>query len=650
VASSKYLINKIKSKTKSVLSNFNFKFFASLNFKNSNSKWQSQTDLDKKLVFSLSKSRIPSLKQLKYIKKFLSPQEIFLVRVCFLIIIISSTFLGFRFYKNHLVVAPVKGGEYSEALIGIPKYINPLYSNISDVDSDIASLVYSSLFKRDKNGELTKDLVENYSVSPDNKIYTITIKENVRWHNGNILTTDDIVFTFNAIKDTKYKSPLRLSFSGVEIEKVDDKIITFNLSAPYAAFLELLTFGIMPSEYWGQIAPESANLAELNIKPIGSGPYKFKEYTKDKTTGAILDYSLIINEDYYKPSAYVNLKFKFYPNFEEAVAALKDNLIDGISYLPKEQEKNISIANSYNFNKLHIPQITLIYLNSKVNPALGIKQLRQALALAIDRNEIVNNILGGDGYLVDGPILPNSFAYNNGIKKYQINPGEAGKILDNIGYKIVEIKTKDIEDAKIKAESKDEKIKNQAEQVLALGEGNWRAKDGNFLIIKLTTVDRSENQQVTEAIKNYWEKIGIKTELEIYPSADIQKDIIKTRNFQALFYGLVLGADPDPYAFWHSSQIGDNGYNIANFANKEVDQLLEDARLISDTVQRQEKYKRFQEIISEETPAIFMYSPTYTYLQSKKIKNFEVVDIIYPYDRFSNITEWYIETKKKISW
>jgi peptide/nickel transport system substrate-binding protein len=648
VASSKYLISKIKSRVRTAFTNFSFLSF--LRSKKNNPEWQSQIDLDKKLVYSLSKSRIPNLKQLKYINKYLSSKEIILIRACFLIIIISSIFLGYRFYKNHLVAVPVKGGEYSEALIGMPKYINPLYANINDVDSDLTSLIYSSLFERDKNGELVKDLTENYSISPDNKIYTIDVKQNAKWHNGSSLTVDDVIFTFNAIKDPKYKSTLRASFAGVEIEKVDDKTIKFNLSTPYAAFLELLTFGIMPSELWGEISPESANLAELNIKPIGSGPYRFNEYTKDKTTGAILDYSISINDDYYKKPALINLKFKFYPNFEEAVAAIKDNSVDGISYLPKEQEKNISIVNSYNFYKLHIPQITLIYFNAKENQALGIKQLRQALALAIDRNEIVNNILGGDGYLVDGPILPNSFAYNNGIKKYQINSSEAAKILDNIGYKTVEIKAKDIEDSKINAESKDEKIKSQAEQILALGEGSWRIKDGSYLIIKLTTVDRTENQQVVEAIKNYWEKVGIKTEIETYPSEDFQKNIIKTRNFQTLFYGLVLGADPDPYAFWHSSQIGDNGYNIANFSNKEVDQLLEDARLISDPTQRQVKYKRFQEIISEEIPVIFMYSPTYTYLQNKKIKKFEVANIIYPSDRFSNITEWYINTNKKISW
>jgi peptide/nickel transport system substrate-binding protein len=646
VASSKYLISKIKSRIKTILSFFNF--FPFLNYKKNIAKWQSQADLDKKLIYSLSKSRIPSLTQLKYVNKYLSSKEIFLVRICFLIIIFSAVFLGFRFYKTHLIEAPVKGGEYSEALIGMPKYINPLYANISDADSDITSLIYSSLFKRDKNGELAKDLVESYSISSDNKAYSMVIRGNVKRHNGSTLTVDDIIFTFRAIKEAKYKSTLRVSFTGVEIEKIDDRTVKFILSAPYAAFLELLTFGIMPSELWGEISPESANLVELNIKPIGSGPYRFNEYTKDKTTGTILDYSLSINNDYYNETAYINLKFKFYPNFEEAVAALKENLVDGISYLPKEQEKNISVANSYNFNKLHIPQITLIYFNVKENAALGIKQLRQALALAIDRNEIINNILGSDAYLVDGPILPNSFAYNAGIKKYEMNSSEAIKILENIGYKTVDIKASDIEDSKKKAESQDEKIKNHAEQILTLGQGSWRIKDGNFLIIKLTTVDRIENQQVVEAIKNYWEKIGIKTEIETYSTADFQKDIIKTRNFQTLFYGLVLGSDPDPYAFWHSSQIGDNGYNIASFANKETDQLLEDARLISDITQRQEKYKKFQEIISEETPAIFMYSPTYTYLQSKKIKNFEVANIIYPSDRFSNVTQWYIETRKKI--
>ena len=111
-----------------------------------------------------------------------------------------------------------------------------------------------------------------------------------------------------------------------------------------------------------------------------------------------------------------------------------------------------------------------------------------------------------------------------------------------------------------------------------------------------------------------------------------------------------MGADPDPYAFWHSSQIGEGGFNIANFADKAVDELLEDARLISDMNARQEKYKKFQDIIAEEAPALFMYSPVYIYTQSKEVKGFEVNSILFPRDRFVNIADWYMEVEKRLVW
>lgn len=611
--------------------------------------WQAQNNLDKKLVLSLSKSRIPNLTQLKYINKYLTKKELFIIRVCSLIILVSLGYASVKFYRNHLQTVPVRGGEYTEGMVGSPKHINPLYANLSDVDNDFTALIFSSLFKRDKGGALVKDLAENYTISQDNKIYEIAVKQNVKWHSGSNLTVDDIIFTFGAIKDSQYNSSLRSSFIGVEIEKIDDTKIKFILAEPYSAFLDLLTFGIMPSEYWLQIPPASAALADLNLKPVGSGPYKFNTYIKDKS-GSIIEYKLDINEEYYNSPALIKLKFKFFPNFEEAVSALKTNTIDGISYLPKELEKEITVTSSYNFNKLHIPQMTLLFLNGKNNEALGVKQTRQALALAIDKSSIVNNVLGGDAYIVDGPILPESFAYYNEIKKYNYNTDEAAKILDNVGWKLTEIKAEDIRLSGEKEKSTDEKTAAEAREIIGLGEGQWRKKDNKYFIVKISTVDKSVNSQIAEAIKKNWEKIGVKTEIELYQNTQIQKDVIKPRNFEVLFYAQVVGADPDPYAFWHSSQTESGGSNIAGFANKEADQLLEDARLITDIKQRQEKYKRFQEIIAEESPVIFMYSPAYTYIQNKTIKKFEVTDIVYPSDRFANINEWYIETSKKIVW
>jgi len=621
-------------------------------FKNvQNGKGRQQTDLDKKLVFSLSKSRIPSIKQIKYIKRFLSSREVWLIIFCSLIILISSAFWSIRFYKSNLHVVPIRGGEYTEGLIGMPKYINPLYANISDVDNDLANLIFSSIFKRDKNGELVNDLAESYEINQDNKSYTIKIKQDVSWHNNSKLTVDDIIFTFNCIKDKQYQSPWRAGFTGVKIEKIDEQTIKFILTEPYAAFLDLLTFGILPQELWQQISAETANLAGLNLRPIGSGPYKATKLLKDEKAGNIRSYTLMRNDNYYGQKPFIDkITFKFFPGFEEAAAALNHGLIDGISYLPRQMKNQIVARDTLNYYQLNLPQLTAIFLNQKANSAVRDKKIRHALVLAIDKNKIISEIMGNEARLIDSPILPDSFAYNPEVKKYKYNIGEAVKLLDQAGWKITELTEDDISQAEqdVSSEDAEEEIKKQAEIKLAMGAGKWRSKDNEFLIIKLTTVDNEENAQIAQAIAEFWQGINIRTEVELVPANQMQSEIIKPRNFTALLYGEVVGADPDPYPFWHSSQIGANGLNITDYANKDVDALLEDARLTSDTEARKEKYKKFQEIIAEEIPAIFLYSPTYTYVQSKKVKGFDVRNILIPRDRFVNVNEWYVKTGKKL--
>lgn len=608
-----------------------------------------QTELDKKLVFSLAKSRWPSLKQLKYVKKYLSQVERLTIGGCLLVILFSSLFLTFRFYKTHLEVIPLVDGEYIEAVIGSIKYINPLYSTVSDIDSDITSLVYSSLFRRGENAQLVNDLAEDYKISQDGKIYTIKIRTGVVWHNGVRLTVDDIVFTFEAIKNFRYQSPLRVSFTGVEIEKVDGQTVKFNLTEPYAAFLDLLTFGILPQESWQQIEPAVASLAELNLKPVGSGRYKFKSLVKDKA-GNIRAYNLIRNGNYYGKPAYINsLSFKLFGNLAESISALNSNLISGISYLPEQVKSEVVAQDSLNFYRLNLPKISAIFFNSKSGLALMDKRVRQALAYAIDKNKIVSEVMAGNARVIDSPVLPESFAYNN-VRKYNYDFTTSSQLLKEAGWKIVEIKNDDISKAKEDLIAKDEAIKKTAQAKIDMGAGRWLFKDNNYLTIELTTVDNPEYGQTAGLIAEFWRQINIKIKINLVPANQIQTEVIKTRNFTALFYGEITGADPDPYAFWHSSQIGPAGLNLADYSNKEVDKLLEEGRLTNDLKTRQEKYKKFQEILAEDEPAIFLYSPNYTYVQSKNIKGFNVKSIILPSDRFANVNQWYIKTGKKIVW
>jgi len=609
----------------------------------------SQTELDKKLIYSLSKSKIPNLRQIKYLKRYLSPREKWIMRISFIVIFFSLLFLAYNIYTTKLQLVPIEGGKYVEGLIGSPKYINPLYAQASDVDSDMEYLVFSRLFKRDVESSLKNDLVKNYSVSDDGKIYSFEIRDDIKWHTGESLTADDVIFTFHAIKDIQYNSPLRSSFSGVDIEKTGDYAFNFLLSEPYAPFLELLTFGILPGDLWFSFMPESASLAELNLKPIGSGPYKFKSLIKDKA-GRIREINLVLNNDYYGEKPLVEeVSFVFFDSFEESIQALNDNKINGISYLPPNASESLVSIDSLQLHKMNLPQVNALFFNQEIE-ILKNKEIKQVLAYAINKNQIISDDLNGEARIVQGPILSSSFAYNNEIKKYNFDIEEAKKILDEDGWEIEKVSQEDLAIAEENKENEDEDLKEDALEKLLVGEGQWLKKDGKYLVLNLTTVEIDENIKIANRIQEYWQSIGVKTNLNIVSPVEIQPEIIIPRKYDVLLYGQILGNDPDLYVFWHSSQASEIGLNLSNYENKDLDKILEEARLSSDTEFRKEKYYEFQKIILDDLPAVFLYSPYYTYVQDKKIKGFEIKNILMPRDRFSNISNWYIKTGKRIVW
>jgi len=562
----------------------------------------SQQEIDKKLVYTLSPRKIPSGGQIKHLKKFLNPKENLIIKICVLLIIVNAVYLSIVFINSHLQYLPITGGDYTEGVVGYPKTINPLYAVNRDVDSDLSSLIYSSLFKYDTNGRLINDLAEAVDISPNGKEYLVTIKDNVKWHNGEKLVIDDILFTVNIIKNPAYNSPLRSGLAAVELEKVNEETIKFVLAEPYAPFLELLTFGILPKSIWENVNPNAAGLTDLNLKPIGSGPYKFKSLVKNKD-GDLKEYHLVLNEDYYGQKPYLKtVNFKFFVDYLEMVKAFNDNQLDGLNYLPLAERQELLAQNSVWFHELVRPQVVALFFNTNKNKALANKNVRIALNQAIDKDQIIKEVFNGIYSRADGPILKNSFAYNEQLKTYNYSPSEAQAIL----------------------------------------------KD-NLASTTLTVIDTGQNLVVAEKIKNYLEAVGVKVELKVIFSEQAA-DLIKNRNFEILLYGESIGGDPDVYAFWHSTQIGSKGLNLAGYNNTEVDKLLAEARVTTNLEERKIKYQKFQEILTADAPVVFLYSPTYTYVQSKKIKGFTGTMIIEPADRFSDLASWYIKTQKKLTW
>lgn len=608
-----------------------------------------QERADKNLVYTLASSKIPSSEQIKYLNKTLSKKETWVIRACLALVLLNVLYLGIRFYNKHITVVPVSGGTYYEGVIGYPKTINPLYDSARDVDSDLSQLIYSRLYTYNSNGILVGDLVSNLETS-DNKTFVLTLKEGVKWHSGEILTADDVVFTFNLIANPDFHSPLRKNFSSVSILKIADNQIKFTLPVAYAAFPSLLTFGILPQSVWENVSPDSAALTDLNLEPIGSGPYKFVSLLKNKQ-GELKEYRLTANDDYYGNKPYIkNITFKFYPDSNELISALNDGDILGIAYLPLEQKNLLLAQNALNFNSLDSSQEDLLFFNTTANKNLADLKVRQALALSLDKGAIVKDVFNNFYKVIDGPLSLNSFAYTDQITKYAFNQELAKAKLDEAAWsKIVVTKDNQNSDTpEIKA------ILAYASSTSESAEGFWRfkkdAKDNvELLTVKLSTVYGSDSFQVAGKIKNYFEAIGIHTTLNPVVNSDVA-NLVNSRSFEVLLFSQVLGGDPDIFALWHSSQIDNKGLNIAAYKNDKVDSLLENARATTDKAVRAANYKEVQKIISDDLPVIFLYERNYIYVQSKKVKGFLTTAIVRPSDRFSGISNWFLKSKNKFSW
>jgi len=540
------------------------------------------------------------------------------MRILSSVILISVITLIFGVYVNKTDSVPELGGEYSEGVLGQPRFINPVLAQTNDADRDLVQFIYSSLFKYDGQGNLIPDLVEECSIGEDNVTYNITLKKDVLWHDNELLTVNDVIFTIKTIQDPEYKSPLRSIWQGIQIEKIDEFTIQFKLNNVYVNFLHNLTISIMPRHLWAGISASNFPLAQYNLKPIGSGPYKFKEFNKNED-GNIESMKFVYNENYYLTEGpfIKKLNIFFYRNQDSLIKAYQKRQIDGLSFLSPQNE--LEVRNSINIHNINLPIYYSVFFNQTKSKPLADRNVRLALSYATNKEEIIEKVLNGKGEQVNSPLLSNWPNYTSEIDIYDFALEHAQNILEENGWKDTDedgIRQKTINDEDTKLE------------------------------INLVASDWPEFEQTAEILKEQWGKIGAQVNLEIIESIDIQQEYLRPRNYQALLFGEVLGADPDPFAFWHSTQKKDPGLNVAFYENKEVDKLLEDARQTIEQEKRTEKYAEFQKILIEDVPAVFLYSPTYLYPVNKKIKGIEIEKLAQPSFRFSQIENWYINTKR----
>lgn len=574
-------------------------------------------------MFTFIKNNIPSWSRWRALPSVLNYRERVILAILVAVFIFSSFGSAVYYYFQNSVSIPTYGGEYREAIIGFPQYINPIFAE-SDVDNDLNALIFSGLMKYDENGSLKTDIAEKYEIKDNGKTYIFNIRQNVFWHDGKQFTADDVIFTISAFQNPDYKSPLSLNWRSVRVERIDDFTVKFSLNNAFAPFLENLTVGILPKHIWGDVAPASIYLSEFNLRPIGTGPYKFFESEKDKEKeNTIVKIELRANESFYFDRPFIDsVVLKFYSSEDEAIKAFNNLEVDGICYLQPQNKTKLSELKNPNIYRLKVPRYFAVFFNQNKSKPLTDRKVRKALAYATDKNKIIEEILMSEASAVDSPILRDVLGIDNYTPVYEFSLEKAIKELsdwkDSNGNGILDKKF-----------SKSDKESTELE-------------------ITLYASDLVELSKIAELLKQQWEAIGgVKVAVVIQDRKDLRQKVIKSREFDALLFGSLLYMDPDQFSYWHSSQKKDPGLNLSMYDNPEVDKLLEDARQTLDYKERIKKYDAFQQIIVEDVPAIFLFNPHYLYVVAGQIKGVEVEKIAISSKRFTGIENWYIRTKRE---
>ncbi len=547
-----------------------------------------------------------------------SPTEKVIFAVLAGVLILSTAVMLWRVNQSFLIDVPAEGGSLYEGIIGTPRFINPVIA-LGDAERTLTSLVYSGLLKAEPGGNLIPDLAKSYTVSENGLIYTFTLKDNILFHDGTPVTADDIEFTIGRTQDPTIKSPRRANWEGVAVEKLGEKQIRFILKKPYSPFIENATIGILPKHIWKNVSPDEFAFSQFNIEPVGSGPYKVASIGRD-SGGLIQSYDLVPFAKYALGKAYISHLFvRFYPNEKDLVTAYENGSIGSLNGIAPEEAAALK-AKGARVETAPLPRVFAVFFNQNNAPIFADAEVRRALDAAVPKEEIVEGVLYGYGTKIDGPIPPGGLSGMSATSTARLSPeeriSEAKKILEKDGWVanadgILEKKTK---------------------------------KESRLLKFSLATSNAPELKRAAEIIKNSWEKLGVSVTIKVFDTGDLNQNIIRPRKYDALLFGEIIGRDLDLFAFWHSSQRNDPGLNIAMYVNSKVDKLLEDARATADFDERLSKYRQFEEIIRQETPAVFTYSPEFIYILPKDIKGFTFGQITTPGDRFASVNKWYINT------
>jgi peptide/nickel transport system substrate-binding protein len=559
--------------------------------------------------------------------------------IVFLVLLI---FIGTTNYARTDAFLTIQKKSMIEGVIvgdsGLSK-INPLLPTNNQIENDLTRLIYHGLVRVTSSGEVQGVLAARWEqVDSDGQEYIFHLRDNVYWHDKKKFTADDVIATFDTLKalgstSVEVSSKYSEVAQQMDLERIDDYTVRFKSLKANPTFFEDIDYGILPAHVLKDVSISTFSWAKFNLNPIGTGPFIFHNYKENVIT-------LIANDAYFLGKPKINeLKIILFETGDDAVNALKNGEIHSLADPSSAILKDLSNENFlqvYKSNTLYRRYWGLYFNLKKDGPEVfQDRSVRQAISSGISREAIINNIASA-GEEAMGPIPVNSWAYDKDAKRYRYKPSRAKKLLTDNGWKMKKIEGKKV-----------------------------REKDMEILRFELSYLDKYDRQIIAESIKNDLESIGIIVNLDPRTSSDLNEALIATRNFEAVLYGVETPIDPDRIRLWHSKAIPYPGLNISSYATQEtaavigtdkkierislIDAALENARTTLDRKKRTGEgglsigYEKFQEILLEDTPVVFLYHPVFSYVARKRVTGIDLSDMASPEDRYNSILNWRIE-------
>lgn len=527
---------------------------------------------------------------------------------------VAQTMALSSFYQT---TQPVAGGVYNEGIVGSYSNANPIYAT-GAVDSAVSRLLFAGLLKYDDRNTLTGDLASSFNVDASGRQYTVTLKPGLQWHDGKPLTAEDVVFTYHTIQNPDATSPLLSAWQGIQVSATNATTVRFDLPSTLSSFPHSLTTGIIPQHILGNIPANQLRSSNFNtIHPVGAGPYAWRTLETSNTANpdkATTFIALTPFENYTSGTpALGSFIVRAYPNKERLVAAFRDrevNAMAGLTEVPKELSNDKSIE-VHNFPS-SAAQMTFFKTSEGVLSEVAV---RQALVKGADTKAIL-----------DG--LP-----------YQARPVNEALLIGQLGY-----------DGKYQQSGYDP-VAAQAQLQAAgwvTGKDGVRTKNGQQLTFRLYTQDTPENKYVVGKLVANWRAIGVHVVPFIQQNTDFQTTL-KLHNYDALLHGVSIGADPDVYAYWDSTQADIRSatrLNFSEYKSSAADAALESGRTRTDPALRVIKYRPFLQAWQTDAPALGLYQPRFLYITRGPVYDLEQHTLNSETDRYNSVAEWKIHTAK----